>query len=50
MAPSGISILPLLTQAAKAWAAGVGLSVLGVLYPALLAARLQPILVMKEEY
>lgn len=47
---SGISILPLLTQAAKAWAAGVGLSVLGVLYPALLAARLQPILVMKEEY
>jgi hypothetical protein len=47
---SGLSILPLLAEAGKAWGAGVGLSVLGVLYPALLAARLQPILVMKEEY
>jgi hypothetical protein len=47
---SGLSILPLLAEAGKACAAGIGLSVLGVLYPALLAARLQPILVMKEEY
>lgn len=47
---SGLHVLPLLAEAAKAWGAGIGLSVLGVLYPALLAARLQPILVMKEEY
>ncbi len=47
---SGLHVLPLLAEAARAWVAGIGLSVLGVLYPAMLAARLQPILVMKEEY
>lgn len=45
-----MSLLPLLTEAAKAWGTGIGLSILGVLYPAILAAKLQPIIVMKEEY
>ena len=43
-------VLPLLAEAAKAWGTGIGLSILGVLYPAILAAKLQPIIVMKEEY
>ncbi len=47
---SGLSLLPLLAQAGKAWATGVGLSLLGVLYPAGIAARLQPIIVMREEH
>lgn len=47
---SGLSPLPLLAQAGRAWAAGVALSLLGVLYPAILAARLQPIIVMREEH
>ena len=46
----GISFVPLLAEAARAWAAGIGLSLLGAAYPAILAARLQPVLVMKEEY
>lgn len=45
-----ISLLPLLAEAAKAWGTGIALSILGVLYPAILAAKLQPIIVMKEEY
>lgn len=45
-----ISLMPLLNQAFLAWGTGVGLSILGVLYPAILAARLQPVIVMKEEY
>ncbi|ACU88482.1 ABC transporter permease [Desulfomicrobium baculatum] len=45
-----MNILPLLAEAAKAWGTGIGLSILGVLYPAILAAKLQPIIVMKEEY
>jgi len=45
-----ISLMPLLNQAFLAWATGIGLSILGVLYPAILAARLQPVIVMKEEY
>jgi hypothetical protein len=47
---AGMSLAPLLAQAGKAWATGVGLSLLGVLYPAYLAARLQPIIVMREEH
>lgn len=47
---SGMSLMPLLAQAGKAWATGVGLSLLGVLYPAILAAKLQPIIVMREEH
>ena len=43
-------ILPLLAEATKAWGTGIGLSILGVLYPAILAAKLHPIIVMKEEY
>lgn len=43
-------VAPLLLQAAKAWGTGIGLSILGVLYPAILAAKLQPVIVMKEEY
>lgn len=46
----GISFSPLLLQATQAWGIGIGLSILGVLYPAILAARLQPVIVMKEEY
>ncbi len=45
-----MNLLPLLNQAARAWAMGVGLSILGVLYPAILAAKMQPVIVMKEEY
>lgn len=45
-----MSLLPLLAEVAKAWGTGIGLSILGVLYPAILAAKLQPIIVMKEEY
>jgi hypothetical protein len=45
-----ISIAPMLAQATWAWVIGIGLSVLGVLYPAILAAKLQPVVVMKEEY
>jgi putative ABC transport system permease protein len=47
---TGISLAPLLTQASHAWGIGIGLSILGVLYPAILAAKLQPVIVMKEEY
>jgi hypothetical protein len=47
---AGLSVLPLLAQAGMAWATGVGLSLLGVLYPAYLAAKLQPIIVMREEH
>ena len=47
---SGLSLAPLLAQAGKAWATGVVLSLLGVLYPAILAAKLQPIIVMREEH
>jgi hypothetical protein len=47
---SGLSLAPLLAQAGKAWATGVGLSLLGVSYPAVLAAKLQPIIVMREEH
>ena len=47
---SGMSLLPLLAQAGKAWGTGVALSLLGVLYPAILAAKLQPIIVMREEH
>lgn len=43
-------VTPLLLQATKAWGTGIGLSILGVLYPAILAAKLQPVIVMKEEY
>lgn len=45
-----ISLVPLLAEAGRAWGAGVGLSILGVLYPAILAAKSQPVIVMKEEY
>lgn len=45
-----MNLLPLLAEAARAWGMGVGLSILGVLYPAILAARLQPIIVMREEH
>jgi hypothetical protein len=45
-----ISIASMLTQATWAWAIGIGLSIIGVLYPAILAAKLQPGVVMKEEY
>ena len=45
-----MSLLPLLVQAGKAWGTGVVLSLLGVLYPAILAAKLQPIIVMREEH
>ncbi len=47
---AGMNLLPLLAQLAKAWGTGIALSVLGVLYPAILAAKLQPIIVMREEY
>ena len=47
---SGMSLLPFLVQAGKAWGTGVVLSLLGVLYPAILAAKLQPIIVMREEH
>jgi len=47
---TGISLAPLLAQASQAWGIGIGLSILGVLYPAILAAKLQPVIVMKEEY
>lgn len=47
---SGMSLLPLLAEAGKAWGTGVVLSLLGVLYPAILAAKLQPIIVMREEH
>ncbi len=47
---SKIHLLPLFTQVLLAWGIGIGLSVLGVLYPAILAAKLQPVIVMKEEY
>lgn len=46
----GISLAPLLAMACKALGIGIGLSILGVLYPAILAAKLQPVIVMKEEY
>ncbi len=45
-----ISLIPLMAQAVLAWGTGIGLSVFGVLYPAILAAKLQPVIVMKEEY
>lgn len=45
-----IALGPMLAQACRAWGIGIGLSVLGVLYPAILAAKLQPVIVMKEEY
>jgi len=45
-----ISLMPLLAQVLYAWAVGIGLSVLGVIYPAILAAKLQPVIVMKEQY
>ncbi len=47
---SEIALLPLLAEASRAWGMGIGLSILGVLYPAILAAKLQPVIVMKEEY
>lgn len=47
---SGMLVAPLALAAGKAWAAGIGLALLGVLYPALLAARLHPIVVMREEH
>ena len=47
---TAIAFYPLLSQAARAWGIGIGLSILGVLYPAILAAKLQPVIVMKEEY
>lgn len=47
---SKISLMPLLAQVLYAWAIGIGLSVLGVIYPAILAAKLQPVIVMKEQY
>jgi len=47
---AGMHVLPLLAPAVKAWATGIGLSLLGVLYPAWLAARLHPIIVMREEH
>ena len=50
LAITRISLMPLLTQVFWAWGTGIGLSVLGVLYPAILAAKLQPVIVMKEEY
>jgi len=50
LAITRISLIPLLTQVFWAWGTGIGLSVLGVLYPAILAAKLQPVIVMKEEY
>lgn len=47
---SAIALLPMLAEAGRAWAVGIGLSILGVLYPAILAAKMQPVIVMKEEY
>lgn len=47
---SGMSVVPLLTQTSLAWGVGIGLATLGVLYPAILAARMQPVIVMQEEY
>ena len=47
---SGLDIMPLLAQTINAWGIGIGLAVLGVLYPAILAARMQPVIVMREEY
>lgn len=47
---AGIGLIPLLVQATQALGVGVGLSIAGVLYPAILAAKLQPVIVMKEEY
>ncbi len=47
---SALAFGPLLAEASRAWAIGIGLSILGVLYPAILAAKLQPVIVMKEEY
>lgn len=46
----GVAFTPLLFGAVRAWGAGIALSLAGVAYPAILAARLQPVLVMKEEY
>jgi putative ABC transport system permease protein len=46
----GVALAPLFGEAMRAWAAGILLSLVGVAYPAILAARLQPVLVMKEEY
>ncbi len=46
----GVTLAPLLGEAMRAWGAGIVLSLVGVAYPAILAARLQPVLVMKEEY
>lgn len=47
---TAIGLAPLLVMAGKALGIGVGLSIVGVLYPAILAAKLQPVIVMKEEY
>ena len=46
----GVALTPLLAEAGRAWGTGIVLSLIGVAYPAILAARLQPVLVMKEEY
>jgi ABC-type antimicrobial peptide transport system permease subunit len=50
LAPGGVALAPLLGEAGRAFGAGIVLSLLGVAYPAILASRLQPVLVMKEEY
>ena len=47
---TALSLAPMLAATCRAWGIGIGLSILGVLYPALLAAKLQPVIVMKEEY
>lgn len=47
---SKVAMLPLIGQMVLAWGVGIGLSLIGVLYPAALAARLQPVSVMKGEY
>jgi putative ABC transport system permease protein len=47
---TGLDVMPLLTQTASAWGIGIGLAILGVLYPAILAARMQPVIVMREEH
>jgi putative ABC transport system permease protein len=50
LARGGVALAPLLGEAMWAWGAGIVLSLVGVAYPAILASRLQPVLVMKEEY
>jgi len=47
---TALALAPMLAATCRAWGIGIGLSILGVLYPALLAAKLQPVIVMKEEY